>query len=105
MGERKLELRTAPKSVTPIFADEVLVGITIKAAKRGEEVRKEGVIRLAFIDIMRSQVLAEFVILPETARSLHKVLGETLKRFSEEMARKEMPKPKRAEGPSTSYVG
>lgn len=105
MEKKKLQIRGTPSQIKPVFADEAMVGISIKATKAGNEVKKQGVIRLSFIDVIRKQMLSEVVLLPETAKALHRVLGQTLRKFEEEIKSKELPKALIRKETSTGYIG
>ena len=39
----------------PLFADEVIVGTMVKARKVGNDVRKDGYIRIGFIDMTKNK--------------------------------------------------
>lgn len=109
--ERKkfnLQLNNMPSSVTPIFADEVMVGTMVKANKESNDVRKEGQVRLNFIDMMRRQSVAEIVISPITARNLVRILQENLSKLEVDLKSKELPKQQKMEEKTTdtiSYIG
>ncbi len=105
MQRKKIQIRETPSTVTPVFADEAMVGISIKAVSKEGDVKKEGVVRLGFIDVLRGQMVAEIVLLPETAKALHRALEATLKKLDEELKSKEIPKPVKEGGISTEYIG
>lgn len=89
MEEKKIELKAVAK---PLFADEVVVGRVVKAVKEGEEVKKDGYIRIGFIDMTKRQVFSEIVLSPLTAKAMIKILGENITALEEEMKSKELPK-------------
>ncbi|RLG45997.1 MAG: hypothetical protein DRO00_00225 [Thermoproteota archaeon] len=105
MQRKKIQIRETPSTITPVFADEAMVGISIKAVSRDGDVKKEGVVRLGFVDVLRGQMVAEIVLLPETARALYNALGATLKKLDEELKSKEIPKPAKKGEISTEYIG
>ena len=91
MEKEKVKIQL--KSTTnPMFADEVVVGMMVKAVKRGEEIKKDAYIRLGFVDMTKRQVFSEIVLSPLTAHALVRILEENLKKLEEELSSKEMPK-------------
>ena len=103
-----LQLNGMPTSVVPVFADEVMVGTVVKANKENDTVRKEGQVRLNFIDMFRRQAVAEIVISPITAKNLVKILEENLSKLEADLKSKEMPQQPKIEEKSTdniSYIG
>ncbi len=102
-----IQLNNLPASIIPTFADEVMVGTMVKANKEGNEVRKEGQVRLNFIDMVRRQSVAEIVISPITARNLVRILEENLNKLEFELKSKELPEHPKIEEKSTeslSYI-
>ncbi len=103
-----IQLNNIPASVVPTFADEVMVGTVVKANKEGDDVRKEGQVRLNFIDMFRRQSVAEIVISPLTAKNLVKILEENVRKLESDLKSKEMPEQQKIEEKSTdaiSYIG
>lgn len=79
--------------VKPIFADEILIMLKVKAAKdEKENIEKEGQISLIFIDMAKNQALGEFVITKNTAKALAKILPENIANLERQLADKSMPK-------------
>lgn len=79
----------------PLFADEVMLGVTLKASKEKDEtgrIKKEGHVRLGFIDVMRGQMIAEVVLSSMTAKALLEILDKNLKKLDEELKSGEPPK-------------
>lgn len=76
----------------PLFADEVIVGTMVKARKVGNDVRKDGYIRIGFIDMTKKQIFSEIVLSPLTAKAFLKILSENVAKLEEELKSKEMPK-------------
>jgi DNA replicative helicase MCM subunit Mcm2 (Cdc46/Mcm family) len=75
----------------PMFADEVVVGRIVKAVKEGDEVKKDGYIRIGFIDMAKRQVFLEVVLSPLTVEAMIKILKENLEALDKEMKSKELP--------------
>src|SRR3989344_5905469 len=110
MEEKKkvnIQLNNMPLQIAPTFADEVMVGTVVKAAKEGNDVRKEGNVRLNFIDMFRRQSVADIVISHITARNLVKILQDNVTNLETELKSKELPKQKIEEKSteSLSYIG
>jgi len=102
MEEKKkvnIQLNNMPLQIAPTFADEVMVGTVVKAAKEGNDVN--------FIDMFRRQSVADIVISPITARNLVKILQDNVTNLETELKSKELPKQKIEEKSteSLSYIG
>ena len=72
-----------------------MVATTIQSSKKKDEtgkIRKEGHIRIGFIDRMKNQIITEVIISSMTAKDLTKILGETIKKLDEELKSGEPPK-------------
>lgn len=79
----------------PLFADEVVLGVSVKASKEKDEkgrIEKEGHMRFSFIDAIRGQIIAEVVLSSMTAKALLKILDRNLKKLDEELKSEEPPK-------------
>ena len=101
---QKVQIRGTPAIVKPLFADEVMLGITVKATQTEDGVKKEGLIRLSFLDVVRGQLLTEVVITPATAKSLSKILNNDLKRMDEELKSKKLPEKTLIKEETTGYI-
>jgi|GEM_PF-4448913 hypothetical protein len=76
----------------PIFADEVALMFKVKAIKTDKgAIEKEGAISLVFVDMMKQQVLGEFVISKSTAKALAKILPENIEKLEKQLKEKSMP--------------
>jgi len=89
--DKKIKIQFKATS-NPLFADEVIVGTMVKAVKTREELKKDGYIRLGFVDMTKRQVFSEIVLSPLTAKALIKILDENLKKLDIELKSKELPK-------------
>jgi hypothetical protein len=92
--EQKQQMGLKFVDTKPIFADEVALVLKVKAGKNDKgEVEKEGQIMLVFIDMMKGTALGEFVISKNTAKSLAKMLPETMANLEKQLNDRSMPKP------------
>ena len=95
MEKQQIQIKSQPASVKPLFADEVSISIGLKASKQRNEkgiIEKEGYIRLGFIDTLKGQFIAEIVLGPMTAKSLVKILDNSIKNLDTELKSGEPPK-------------
>lgn len=82
-------------TVKPLFADRLMVGTLLQSSKQRDEtgkIRKEGHIRIGFIDGMKNQVISDIVISLMTAKDLTKFLDDNIKKLEEELKSGEPPK-------------
>jgi len=100
----QIAVKWTPSTVKPLFADEVMLGIMVKSTKGKDGVRKEGMVRLGFIDMVRGQAVAEIVITPITAEGLSKLLNDKLKELDKELKSKKMPEKPIVKEDVTGYV-
>ena len=92
--QKQVQIEMHP-TVKPLFIDKAMVVIQLQASKEKDEtgkIRKEGHIRIGFIDEMKNQVIAEVVMSLMTAKSLTKILDDNIKRLDEELKSGELPK-------------
>jgi len=99
-----LELKTKGN---PLFADEVAVLKGVKAIKEGNKVKKEGFIRLGFIDMVKKEVFVEIVLMPSTVRALIELLKRNLEELEKELENKEinLPKSDVSKTGNLTYIG
>jgi len=86
-----IALVSTPSTVKPLFADEVMLGTMVKSIKGKDGVKKDGMVKLCFIDMIRKQILVEVVITPITAEALSNLLNDKLKELDKELKSKKMP--------------
>jgi len=82
-------------TVKPLFVDNAMVAVQLQASKEKDEtgkIRKEGHIRIGFIDGMKNQVITEVVMSLMAAKNLTKILDDSIKRLDEELKSGEPPK-------------
>lgn len=84
--QQKIHFNLTSTKLTPIFADDILIGQTIKQNKTKEgELEKEGVISFFFLDMMTQKPVAKVVISRLTALNFHHLLGDTLQKLNAEL--------------------
>ncbi|MBI4441685.1 hypothetical protein HY639_05945 [Candidatus Woesearchaeota archaeon] len=84
--QQKIHANLTTSDLKPVFADDVLVGQTIKQNKLPDgKMEKEGVITFFFLDMMTQKPIAKVVISRLTAQNLHNLLGDTLQKMIEEL--------------------
>ncbi len=82
------------KDTKPIFSDQIRLALRVNAIKNEKgSVEKEGHIMLIFMDGMKNQVLGEFVLTKNTAKSLVTILTENITNLEKQRSDKSMPKP------------
>ena len=102
---KKVQENLAKSDIKQLFADEALVMGTVKVGKTASgKVRKEGNIRIAFVDMTSAQPVAKVVVSVSTARGLVNALNEQLKRLEKDLESKELPKKPKKE-PLLTYIG
>jgi len=92
--QKQIQIGVHP-TVKPLFADRLMVGTLLQSAKKRDEtgkIRKEGHIRIGFIDGMKNQIITEVVLSLMTAKGLMKNLDDTIKKLDEELKSGEPPK-------------
>lgn len=87
-----------------VYAEEVMVINTIKAEKENDEVKKQGFVRLTFIDTISGEAVADVTISSITAKALRKILNENLGRLEKDLQSTEMPEVQ-VTTDSTNYIG
>ena len=92
------------QNVNPLFADEVMVGIGVKATKRNERIEKEGYVRLGFIDMAKKEVFAEVILSRITAKALVEILKKNLEKLEKELKSEKVPKIETKES-EFNYIG
>ena len=91
--------------VSAVFGDEVMISFMLKKSRNTDE--KDGMIRIAFLDTARREVVADVVLSPITAKALGSmVLGATQK-LEDALAGKKVEglKPAIKKQEETTYIG
>lgn len=90
MADEQINLKFV--DTKPIFADEVALMFKVKAIKNEKGVvEKEGAISFVFVDMMKQQVLGEFVVSKSTAKALAKILPENIEKLEKQLKDKNLP--------------
>ncbi len=80
----------------PVFADEAQVVAFMKGNKdKKAKFKKDGFVRMTFLDITRRQTVADVVISPVTAEVIMGIMTKQLEELNKAMKSKKMPKEKR----------
>jgi hypothetical protein len=102
---KRVQENLAKSDIKQLFADEALVMGAIKLGKTSDgKVKKEGNVRIAFVDMTTAQPVAKIVLSVSTSRGLVNALSEQLKRLEKDLESKEVPK-KSSEEPLLTYIG
>jgi len=102
---KRVQENLAKSNIKQLFADEALVMGAVKIGKTSDgKLKKEGNVRIAFVDMTTTQPVAKIVISVSTARGLMNALGEQLKRLEKDLESKDVPK-KSSEEPLLTYIG
>jgi hypothetical protein len=102
---KKVQENIAKSEIQQIFADEAFVMGTVKVGKGSDgKIKKEGTIRIAFIDMTTMQPVSKLVVTLSTARGLINALNAQVVKLEKDLESKETPKKTSAE-PSLTYIG
>lgn len=101
---KKVQENIAKSDVKQLFADEALVMGTIKAGKTADgKIKKEGSVRIVFVDMTSMQPISKIVVSLSTAKGLVNALSEQLKKMEKDLESKEIIKPEKE--PFLTYIG
>lgn len=102
---KRVQENIAKSDIKQMFADEALVMGAVKVGKTPDgKVKKEGNVRIVFVDMTTAQPLAKIVLSISTAKGLINALSEQLKRLEKDLESKDVGK-KSSEEPSLTYIG
>ncbi len=91
--------------MSAVFGDEVMVSFMLKKSRESEE--KDGMIRIAFLDTSRKEVVSDVVLSPITAKALGRMLLGATRKLEDALAGKKIeglrPQVKKQE--ETTYIG
>jgi len=103
---KKVQENIARSDIKQLSADEALVMGTIKAGKDKEgKIKKEGSIRMAFVDMTSMQPIAKIVITISTAKGLVNALTNQISKLEKDIESGEVPKKPQEIEPSLTYIG
>lgn len=86
---KKVQENLARSEEKLLFADEAIVMGAVKAYKHEGKIRREGSIRIIFVDMTTLQPVAKIAVSPSTANGLVKALSTQLERMKKELEREE----------------
>jgi hypothetical protein len=96
----------AHSNIKPMFADEALVMGSMKVRKDEKgKMKKEGMMRVVFVDMTNMQPIASIAISISTAHGLINALSGQLKKIEEDLASKDLPKKPKTPDASLTYIG
>jgi len=105
----KKQIQIQPRAI-PVFADEAQVVAFMKGNKdKKARFKKDGFVRLTFMDIHRRQTVADVVISPITAEAVMGIMANQLAELDKALKSKKMPKSKKVPVSRTTeeqrYIG
>ena len=102
---KKVQENIAKSEMLQVFADEAFVMGAVKVGKGSDgKIKKEGTIRIAFIDMTTMQPVSKMVLTPSTAKGLINALTAQVSKLEKDLESKETPK-KTSTEPSLTYIG
>lgn len=102
---KRVQENIAKSDIKQLYADEALVMGTVKIGKTSDgKIKKEGNVRIAFVDMTTANPVAKIVISVSTAKGLVNALSEQVKRLEKDIESNELPK-KPSEEPLLTYIG
>ena len=72
-----------------IFAEEFAVGLSVRAAaldKKGKKIKKEGIVKIFFLDAATQQVVGEIALTSITAKALANTLTKNISSLEKDLA-------------------
>jgi hypothetical protein len=103
---KRVQENIARSDLKPLFADEAFVMGAMKVRKdESGKMKKEGIMRIVFVDMTNMQPIAAVALALSTARGLANALSSQLKKIEEDMASKELPKKPKVPDTSLTYIG
>ena len=101
---KKVQENLAKSNLQQIFADEAFVMGAVKMGKASDgKVKKEGTIRMAFIDMTTMQPVSKIVLTLSTAKGLVNALNAQVVKLEKDLESKEVTK--KSSEPSLTYIG
>ncbi|MDP2908953.1 MAG: hypothetical protein Q8N77_04060 [Nanoarchaeota archaeon] len=89
MNTQQIEAAIRSSKERCLFAEEVAVGISVRSVainKKGDRVRKEGTIKLFFLDAATQKVVSEIALTSITAKALADALSKNVSNLEKDLA-------------------
>ena len=89
MNAQQIEVAIRTTKEKCLFAEEFAVGVSIRSTaidKKGKKVRKEGIIKIFFLDAATQQVVSEIALTSITAKTLANALMKNVVNLEKDLA-------------------
>lgn len=106
MNAQQIEMAIKTTSEKCLFAEEFAVGISVRAEpidKKGKKVRKEGIVKIFFLDSATQKVTSEIALTSITAKSLGNTLMKNVANLEKDLASNKIKKKAKITKPN--YTG
>jgi len=106
MNAQQIEVAIRTTNEKCLFAEEFAIGLSVRATpldKKGKKVRKEGIVKIFFLDAATQKVVSEIALTSITAKSLAQGLMKNVMKLEKELASKKIAKKVKVSKPS--YTG
>jgi len=103
---KRAQENIAKSEIKPLFADEAFVMGAMKVRKDDKgKMKKEGMMRIVFVDMTNMQPVASIALTMSTATGLANALNAQLKKIEEDLESKEVPKKQKTQDTPLTYFG
>lgn len=95
MNIQQIEIAIRTTKEKCLFAEEFAVGVSVRAAptdKKGKKVRKEGIVKIFFLDSATQTVVSEIALTSITAKSLGDALINNVAKLEKDLASNKVKK-------------
>ncbi len=106
MNAQQIEAAIRTTNEKCLFAEEFAIGVSVRAArsdKKGKKVRKEGIIKIFFLDAATQKVVSEIALTSITAKTLAESLMKNVANLEKELCSNKIKK--KAAVIKPSYTG
>lgn len=89
MNAQQIEAAIRTTKEKCLFAEEFAVGVSVRVAaidKKGKKVRKEGIVKIFFLDAATQKVISEIALTSITAKALAEVLMKNVSNLEKDLA-------------------
>lgn len=89
MNAQQIELTIRTTNEKCLFAEEFAVGVSVRSApidKKGKRVRKEGILKIFFLDAATQKVVSEIALTSITAKTLANSLMQNVSNLEKDLA-------------------